>query len=132
MFDRIPPCPDDRLYYLACPYSHELDDIIEMRVIACLKAMTVLGRRGWDVYSPIVHWHTQSLVQKNSDLGYEYYVKHGLRMLSRCDALIILQLPGWDASAGVEREINKEPSFDRVLIDYPSGTTRYDLIKDRV
>lgn len=130
MFERIAQCPDDRLYYLACPYTHDLQEVITLRVHQCRKAMTVLGAKGWLVYSPIVHWHEQSLLPGNT-LGYDYYVKHGLRMLPRMDALIILQLPGWDRSAGVERELNAEPSFDRVFIDFPSGTTRYDLVKDR-
>ena len=92
------------MIYLASPYAHA-DEIvmIERYRAACDKAGQML-KRGLVVYSPIAHNHP---IAQRVDLPrtWEFWSKIDLEILSRCDALYVLCLTGWDVSVGVTAEI---------------------------
>jgi len=92
------------LIYLASPYTHDNDRVVEARVKLATKVAGELLKRGHVVFSPITHFHpiakvcglpTDWAFWKNID---EVYIK-----LS--DYLYVLMQDGWEESVGVQAEI---------------------------
>lgn len=92
-----------KIAYLACPYSDPDPKIKHMRLTIVTKVAYELMNREIYVYSPLTHnipidqlgIHGNWLTWKCFDHA----------MLSRCDRLIVLKLPGWQESKGVAAEI---------------------------
>lgn len=98
----IPFCTQrGNLYYLAAPYSHERAFVMHDRAARCAKAFLTLAERGYFVYSPILHGHPTTF---HGEMHYNFWIEHGLKMLSCCDCMIIFMLPGWRESKGIEIE----------------------------
>ena len=89
--------------YLAAPHTHPDPKIKELRHELVNRTAYRLISQGIMVYSPLTHnipldalgIHGDWLTWKDFDL----------EMLSRCDRLIVLKLPGWEVSKGVAAEI---------------------------
>ena len=94
------------MIYLAIPYSgiEELSFKISCMVTAFLM------KTGKTVYSPIVHGH---ILATKSDLpaGREFWLKHDLDILCRCDELYVITLDGGNKSFGVSAEIEEALSM---------------------
>ena len=56
------------------------------------------------VFSPIAHSHPIA-VQCELPLGWDFWHQFDKAFIDWCDALIVLKLPGWDTSVGVNAEI---------------------------
>ena len=94
--------------YLACPYSHSCAEIREERFRAATEAAASLVRRGYIVYSPITMTHPIDLLlagDKNT-LGSEYWTDFDQAFMDFCSEMIVINLPGWDSSEGIRREVN--------------------------
>lgn len=95
--------PKMNIAYLACPYSHPDPKIKQLRHAAVTRVAYNLMSKGILVYSPLTHnipidqlgIHGNWLTWKDFD--------H--EMLSRCNRLIVLKLPGWEESKGLAAEI---------------------------
>ena len=93
------------MQYVASPYSHKDKSIEHQRYLAvtnfCLQAV----RQGIFVYSPIAHWHP---IATYGDLPGDaaFWDKFNMTMLRRADGMLVLQLPGWQESKGVQRELS--------------------------
>ena len=94
------------MIYLAIPYSgmEELSFDISCNVAAALM------KSGKTVYSPIVHGHTLA-TRHQLPTGHDFWLKHDLDMLRRCDELYVITLDGWDKSFGVLAEIEEALSM---------------------
>jgi hypothetical protein len=92
------------LVYLASPYSHP-DPAVRLQRFheACRKAADLM-HHGFLVFSPIAHSHSIA-VGWGLPLGWEYWEDFDLRLISTCDEMIVLMLPGWQDSVGVTQEI---------------------------
>lgn len=92
------------MIYIASPYSHPDAEIRERRYKAVEHYTAhLLSSRSW-CYSPIVHCH--ALAQRFIlPFTADYWEDYNFHVLARCDALHVLQLPGWDDSRGVQAEI---------------------------
>lgn len=91
------------LIYLAGPYSH-IDPLVRAeRAIAITRAAVKLISEGKHVFSPITESHQYSMYGVSG--GWEFWKEHDLLMLSKCDELYILTLPGWRESVGVTAEM---------------------------
>lgn len=92
------------LIYLASPYSHK-DPYIQIQRFerACAWTASLL-RRGRIIFSPIAHSHP--LVRYGLPERFDFWKHFDTTILSRCDELWVLQLPGWQDSTGVQSEIN--------------------------
>ena len=90
--------------YLAVPYSHENVLVEWERYYASLKAQADIRNQGFRVYNPIGHWH---MVTKRHKLptNWEFWRKENDFWVSWADETHVLQLPGWDESAGVAHEM---------------------------
>lgn len=106
------------LVYLASPYTHGVPEVEEERVAAADEAARLLVDMGALVYSPLSHFAYGRMRGVHPDRAYA----HGLAMLSGCDAMIVLCLPGWMESEGVngEVELADEASIPYVLLE-PNG-----------
>lgn len=94
----------NKLAYLACPYSHPDHEIMEARHHLVNRMAFELHKRGRMVYSPLTH--NIPLIKLNGGKGtWEEWGNFDLAMLSRCNELIVLTVPGWQDSKGVACEI---------------------------
>mgnify|MGYP000945932908 CR=1 FL=1 len=91
--------------YLACPYSHKDPRIQRKRLKQVNQTVHELLSQGIHVYSPLTHNVPINDLGFNGDWLKWSSFDH--EMLSRCDRLIVLKLPGWEDSKGVKAEIEK-------------------------
>lgn len=91
------------LIYLASPYSdHDAETQRLRHRVACYAAGTMI-RHGYRVFSPIAHSHK---IAEHTHLhgDWETWRDFDLHMLAMCDLLVVLTIPGWKKSRGVECE----------------------------
>lgn len=89
--------------YLACPYSHPDSKIKQQRHAIANRVVFDLMRRGILVYSPLTH--NVPIDQLGIHGNWMNWKDFDHEMVSRCDRLIVLKLPGWEESKGVAAEI---------------------------
>jgi hypothetical protein len=87
---------------MAGPYS---DDIYE-RYAQHLAAAATLTRSGLTIYAPIVHYHhmAQSYDMPTDAIFWE---PHNMNMIYSAKGIILLMLPGWSNSKGVNGELKR-------------------------
>ncbi len=91
------------MIYLASPYSDPDPLVRKARYeAACDRAARLLGE-GRLVYSPVVHSH--ALAERGLPGDWTFWAEHNRAMLERSSSLIVLTLPGWEDSEGVQAEI---------------------------
>lgn len=89
--------------YLATPFSHPDGEVERLRWRAVTWTAHWLFQQGQFVYSPITHnipfseWGMRG--------SFDHWCTFDLSMLSRCDKVLVLTLPGWKESIGVTTEI---------------------------
>ena len=90
--------------YLACPYSHPDPAVREARFEAVNRAAAQLMRLGHSVFSPISMTHP---IAEAADLpkGWDFWAAQDLPFLEWCDKVVVLMLPGWKESTGVDEEV---------------------------
>lgn len=93
----------NRLYYLASPYTCSDPEVRRWRFEAACRAAAELISQGKIVFSPIAHSHV--ICQYGIPLDWQYWQKHDRRYLEVCDEVIVLMLDGWQESVGVQAEI---------------------------
>lgn len=71
-----------------------------------LQAVSALHARGRLAFSPIVYGHILA-TSCGGPTDWEAWAALDLEMLSRCDMLYVLMIPGWAASRGVQAEIRE-------------------------
>jgi hypothetical protein len=87
------------MIYLSAPYYHQDPAIREERFRIALSVVTELMRKGYDVFAPIVYWHT--VLQHDPRIERFYFSD----MLKNCDEFWVLKLSGWKDSHGVNGEL---------------------------
>ncbi len=91
------------MIYLASPYSDPDPLIRKARYEAACDRTARMLQDGALVYSPIAHSH--ALAERGLPGDWMFWADHNRAMLQRCDALVVLALPGWQESEGVRAEI---------------------------
>jgi hypothetical protein len=115
----------EKLIYLASPFNHDEETVREERRRLVTVATARFMKMGFVVYSPIVHNGTVATVY---DLGrhFTFWRFHDETILSRCDAMWILLIDGWDKSFGVASEIKfskkRKIPVSRVLMPQEDDT----------
>jgi len=91
--------------YLAAPYTHENKEIVSMRVeqinLAASWLMRVMEYR---VFSPISMSHPIAMAG-GLPTDWTYWEKFDKVVIPSCRELLVLSIPGYDASTGVKNEI---------------------------
>ncbi|WP_315754457.1 DUF1937 family protein [Bradyrhizobium sp. SZCCHNRI2007] len=102
------------IVYLAGPYSNDAPknpskrSSVEKRLArfnAITEAARQLIEQGNIVYSPLTMTHPIDIRMKH-DPGSAFWVAFDEAFMAHCSRLIVLRLPGWDASSGVSKEID--------------------------
>ncbi|PHS17082.1 MAG: hypothetical protein COA86_10505 [Kangiella sp.] len=95
------------VYFLACPYSDPDPEVVTKRFDECTKAAAAISLKGIPVYSQITISHpiNQSVTEnfKGEKVNWAPIDK---AFMDKCDAIIVLEMPGWKESGGVQREID--------------------------
>lgn len=95
----------DRIY-LASPYSHEDPWVREERYLAVARTVSQLLVTGHWVYSPILYWHELAKIA-GLPKDAAFWKRSNMLVLAVVDKLCILQLSGWQDSAGVKAEVEE-------------------------
>ncbi len=90
-------------YYLAAPFSHPDSEVRKWRFEATCRAAAELIRTGRTVFSPISH--TYGICRYGLPLDWQFWQRHDLKFLDMCDEIVVLKLPEWEQSIGVQAEI---------------------------
>lgn len=93
---------EEKLIYLATPYSGFKGTREEAYHLACLKAAELM-EKGYIVFSPIAHSHSIEVESGMSKDG-EFWLKQDFGILAYCDELWVYKLPGYSTSVGVLAE----------------------------
>jgi hypothetical protein len=103
----------DYLYYIASPYSSKFKHIKERRYDSVCKAVSVFLKAGFMAMSPISLSHP--IVRYGVPEDWSFWNKFDTKLMSKCSALIVLTLPGWEKSKGVTEEIRIAESMDMLI-----------------
>ena len=89
--------------YLAAPLSSGDVTLEASRAFAASRVAGMMMDEDITLYSPLSHgW---LLKQFHGDRPHDWWMAHCLPMLDRFEYLVVLCLPGWDKSEGVQLEI---------------------------
>lgn len=98
---------DRNVIYLACPYTDPDPAVRLARFETATAVAADLIRAGRIVYSPITMTHPIDVVLAGTSntLGSDYWVAFDEAFMEVCSEMIVIQLPGWERSNGIRREI---------------------------
>ena len=121
----------EQLAYLALPYSGTSEKIAE-RVRLMTMYDAELMRNGLFTVSP-VYKHLMLLNNTKMPGDWNYWEKYSTALLNRSTMLIVMCLPGWRESIGVQAEIEiaknlNLPTYYVALIGEQSFTSLYPSI----
>ena len=106
------------LVYLACPYTHESSMVRQARFEAATRAAAALTLMGMTIFSPITHTH-KMLDSVELPITWDFWQVHCMAYLACSHRMIVLQIPGWDTSKGVQAECSIAQSY-ALPIEYMS------------
>lgn len=92
------------LHYLASPYTHVDQAVMESRRIAACRKAGQLIAAGIAVVSPIAH-NVAIINEIGGETGWDAWRAQDSAMLASCSKVLVLCLPGWKDSKGVSAEI---------------------------
>lgn len=90
--------------YLATPYTRFPSGIYRAAKLAC-RAADDLMSKGLVVFSPIAHSHAIAHGGALDPLDHAFWMRQCRPLMEAASALIVVQVPGWQASRGVAAEI---------------------------
>lgn len=106
------------MIYISAPYSHKDKNVVEKRMSAVYEHFATLMLKGHVPVSPLM---AHAVVKKHpvpSDSV--FWENYSLKLLSKCDEMLVLMLDGWEESSGVQYEIayclNNDIPFDYVVV----------------
>lgn len=113
--------------YLACPYSDPDSQVKQRRLDVVTRAAFKLMQEGRVVYSPLTH--NIPISQLGIQGRWTTWQSFDLPILSKCDFLIVLRLPGWETSPGVTAEI-AHAKKENIPIEWMDPTNEWlDLLQ---
>jgi hypothetical protein len=96
--------PSASLAYIAAPYSHPDPVVVAQRMSAFdFEVAKLLLQSMTFPVSPLLN---HGIIGRHKVPGnWEFWQHYSRRLLARCDELIVLMIPGWEESEGVQGEI---------------------------
>jgi len=112
--------------YLASPYTHAEPAMREVRYHAAMKCCAwLLKNRVW-VYSPIVYCHELARLH-DMPTNAHFWMDYNYAMLRGAKDLLILVLPGWQDSVGIDNEVEYAHAANKpIRFIHPSSYTVTD------
>jgi hypothetical protein len=95
---------NNKLIYLASPYSDDDIRVEEERYELAVKYTAKFMNLGYYIFSPIVHCHNCAVKYK-LPTDWNYWRGYCELMVPKCEELWILQLKGWEKSKGIKGEV---------------------------
>jgi hypothetical protein len=94
------------LIYLACPYF-DPDPVVRNKRYNCATEVAVkLMENGLNVFSPLSHSiPIDRLLTIKENKRHDFWMEQDLKILKKCDLLLVLNINGLDNSRGVREEI---------------------------
>ena len=92
------------MIYLASPYTGP-DDVMEQRYALTCKACAGLVKKGFLIYSPIVHWHSIAVAHK-LPRSHEFWRTLDYDMIRLSSGVIVLTIDGWQTSIGLSEDLS--------------------------
>ena len=119
------------LTYLTCPYSHPDHYMMVARHLLVNRfAAKLIGEDGRFVFSIISHLHP---ITDEGALphGCEFWECHYKKMIGCCDDLLVLCLPEWETSTGVQAEIKIAQEMEMPIdyVQYELTPTIEEMVK---
>lgn len=114
---------EPEVVYLASPYSHKDPEVMEWRYRAAVEAAAHLMLQGDVVFSPIAHSHAIGKILGKQAGGpldantHAFWMAQDLPLLRRATRLVVLMLPGWSSSKGLQEEIQVADD-SRIPVDF--------------
>lgn len=110
------------MIYLASPYRHVSVTTRHTRYNWNRRVARALLDAGFDVFAPVVHGHTIADEFKHR----EQMMRINLKILPLCDAMVALQLKGWEESRGllIESELARKLHMPVMYIPKPKEFIR--------
>jgi hypothetical protein len=105
------------MIYLACPYSHPDESVRDERFLAARRATADLIREGHTDFAPVLIGH--SLVNEGLPGDWEFWEPHDREQLEQASAVVVLMLPDWAESVGVQAEIEIARSLGLPIVFMP-------------
>jgi hypothetical protein len=102
------------IIYTAGPYSGDTNKEIEKNIEAATLVAAKLWEKGHAVICP--HANTAHF-EKLCEATYDQYLEGDLKIIARCDALVLL--PGWEHSKGALREFDYATWLGLPIYAYP-------------
>jgi hypothetical protein len=99
--------------YFAAPYTHDDPDVMKRRHAAVVKATAVMVKKGYVLYSPLVH--TVPL-EDYVDGSHAFWMNQDLTIMFHATICFVLMLPGWDTSKGVLEEIQFAHDHNQIVL----------------
>jgi len=99
------------LIYLASPYSDPSYDVRMLRYLAVTYIASELMLGGELIYSPITHGHSiaterrKVTSRRRIPTDWAYWKNHCIKILPTCEMVLVLALPGYGSSEGVDQEL---------------------------
>ena len=99
------------LIYVASPFTPTLSDdesVRESRVRDAGKIAALMIRAGISAIAPIPHYEAGARAYHDGPLNPpDGYYEYDLRILRRCDGVVLIELDGWTRSVGIRKELDE-------------------------
>jgi len=100
---------NNRVIYLAIPYSHTNSYVVYLRSEIVLRAHAEFIKEGHIIFSPITQSH---ILAERFELpkDFEFWSRIDFAILDKADELWVIAIEGWETSRGVQAEIERARS----------------------
>ena len=89
-----------KVIYTAGPYSSKDPNEVDQNILNARKVATEMVKKGWGFFCP--HLNSAQFERTLPDVPYTFWIALCLRMLSQCDAIVMME--GWEKSKGARTE----------------------------
>jgi hypothetical protein len=96
---------NNHLFYIAAPYTHTNPDVVQFRIRSVNAFCADLFAKGVHLFSPLSMCHPIAM-SHNLPTDALYWHAYNRKMCNLCSHLVVLMLPGWQESLGVQCEID--------------------------
>lgn len=94
----------NELWYLATPYSKYTERGKQLVFEHSCRITDLMMHKGILIFSPIAHSH-HIVISQHLACDWKTWALFDEKIISACDGLLVLKLPGWLESTGVQAEI---------------------------
>lgn len=92
------------MIFISSPFSSPFPATQQERYERVMEFTSIMLSSGYQVFSPIVYCVPMAARFKLPGDA-DYWAKFNIEFLRNCEAMFLLQLPGWDQSKGIQLEL---------------------------